>query len=77
MFALGNWVKSGLGTSGFEDVDKLWKSIQKNMASYISKQKGGNAAVVTPVIVRPQWSDVQDYLLGKITFAQLKKKMGC
>jgi hypothetical protein len=61
---------------GFGAADALWSNMAKNMAAYITSL-GGVATVMPKVVSRPNWSDVRDYLEGKIDFATLKKRMGC
>jgi hypothetical protein len=61
---------------GFGAADALWSNMAKNMAAYIN-MLGSVATVMPKVVSRPNWSDVRDYLEGKIDFATLKKRMGC
>jgi hypothetical protein len=70
-FAIGN--ATGYG---FSKADELWTNIQKNMAAYINAN-GGSATVQTPIIARPNWNAVKNYLMGKISFATLKAQLGC
>jgi hypothetical protein len=63
---------------GFENADKLWSNIQLNFANFINK--GFGVAEFNPseiIIQRPNWEIVKEYLQGKITYEQLKKKLGC
>jgi hypothetical protein len=72
-FAVGNSL-----VGGFEKSDKLWNNIQSNLSLYINSFSG--QADYNPqqnIISRPQWEDVEDYLLGKITYQELKKRLGC
>jgi len=62
--------------TGFAKADALWNNIQKNMVSYINAN-GGQAVQQAPVIARPNWNDVKDYLQGKIDFTELKRRLGC
>jgi hypothetical protein len=66
-------------STGFDMSDKLWQNVQQNMISYINSLPGGNAVYYTPaqVVARPHWDDVKNYLMGYITFEQLKTKLGC
>ena len=69
----------GIENTIFHGGDQLWTNMQSNMISFINSLPGGQAsAFATPkIIARPQWDDVVDYLLGSITWAQLKTAMGC
>ena len=71
MFSLAN----AFNTS-FDKADELWSSIQRNMANFI-KNQGGVATALSPVVARPKWDDVKDYLLGNISFPVLKNRLKC
>ena len=60
----------------FNGADALWTNIQKNMVKYINTN-GGQAMQQVPIIARPNWDDVKDYLQGKIDFTELKRRLGC
>lgn len=75
-FNAGNWLKDILVTSGFEDADKLWRSLQANMVDFINAN-GGKASVATEIVVRTKYETIKDYLNGTITFDELKKLLGC
>jgi len=52
--------------------------VQINIAEFINR--GFGIAEFDPsknITRRPNWEDVQDYLLGKITYQELKTKLGC
>lgn len=76
VFAVGNFGKDILTTSGFEDADTLWRSLQTNMVNFINA-KGGKASVATEIVVRTPYQMVKDYLNGTITLDELKKQLGC
>ncbi|MBN9297054.1 MAG: hypothetical protein J0I41_08580 [Filimonas sp.] len=63
---------------GFKIADITWRSIQNNMIAYINSH-GGSASYYSTknVTARPDWADVKEYLLGHITFQQLKTRLGC
>jgi len=69
----------GIENTIFHGGDQLWTNMQSNMISFINSLPGGQAsAFATPkIIARPKWDDVDDFLLGTITWAQLKTAMGC
>ena len=46
------------------------------MIKYINTN-GGQAMQQVPIIARPNWDDVKDYLQGKIDFTELKRRLGC
>jgi hypothetical protein len=63
---------------GFEMADLLWNNIQSNLKFFINSLSG--EAEYDPrknIISRPKWEDVEEYLLGKITYQELKKRLGC
>jgi hypothetical protein len=64
--------------NGFEQADQLWTNMQQNMINHIIAT-GGQATFYTNhnAIARPKWADVQQYLNGNITLAELKRRMGC
>jgi len=62
----------------FKKGDELWENVQINIAEFINR--GFGIAEFDPsknITRRPNWEDVQDYLLGKITYQELKTKLGC
>ncbi len=63
---------------GFESADSLWTSLQNGMIQFI-KNNGGSASFYSNknTIARPHWSDVEDFLMGKIDFPELKRRLGC
>jgi hypothetical protein len=75
MFGFVNWIGNGAVFSG---ADALWTQMQTNMINYINSQ-GGHAGYYPSkrFLARPDYSTVQDYLNGIITFDQLKQKIGC
>ncbi|MCX6263275.1 MAG: hypothetical protein NTZ47_01865 [Bacteroidetes bacterium] len=63
---------------GFAEADKLWIDIQKNVKFFINK--GFGEAEIDPqknIMKRPEWEYVEEYLQGKISYQELKKKLGC
>lgn len=61
-----NWASSAAGGSGavFDGADALWRSFQQRVAAYV-RETGGQAQVLDPVTVRPDWSAVRDVLTGR------------
>ncbi len=75
----GSAAKDIFSTSGLEDADQLWRSMQSQMIFFINTN-GGSAAFydVNPeIIARTDWSAVQQFLKGQITFQELKTQLGC
>jgi hypothetical protein len=72
-FALGGSIIDAFGAA-----DKLWSAMQINMINYINSH-GGNAGFYNKksYTARPDYDLVKDYLDGKITLEQLKRKIGC
>lgn len=65
--------------SGFDDADALWRSLQDKMAQFII-DNGGQAQKYsgTPdVTFRPPFFVIEEYLVGHITWEQLKQFLGC
>jgi len=66
-------------TSGFEDADDLWRSLQDKMIDFI-EHNGGHAAKydMTPDLTfRPPWPMLAQFLKNEITLEQLKHALGC
>jgi hypothetical protein len=63
---------------GFIQADKLWSNIQDNLVSFINSN-GGVASVYNPKehISRPDFQDIEAYLMGNISLIELKKRLGC
>lgn len=62
----------------FKKGDELWENVQLNITKFINR--GFGIAEFNPsknITKRPDWEDVQDYLSGKITYQELKTKLGC
>ena len=62
----------------FKKGDELWENVQLNITNFINR--GFGIAEFNPsknITKRPDWEDVQDYLSGKITYQELKTKLGC
>ena len=76
-FSWGNsLMENAFSTSGFEEADKLWRSLQTNMVNFINTN-GGKASVAAEIVVRTPYETIKDYLNGTITFDELKKRLGC
>jgi hypothetical protein len=78
-----DWVRdiantSIFGQQGFKAADALWSDIQKNMINKI-KADGGQAQYYSEpnYIARPDYITVKDFLDGKISIEELKRKIGC
>lgn len=72
---LFNFVTGG----AFSSADHLWEAVQDGMISDVNA-KGGQASLYTPreKIARPDWSGpVKQYLLGQISFQQMKNDLNC
>jgi hypothetical protein len=77
-FAAGNWVMDLFSSSGFEKADMLWSGMQNNVINYINSHNGGAHNYPRPnYIIRPKWSDIEDFLKGYINFQQLRTRLGC
>jgi len=50
----------------------LWKGFQNGIDNFV-KNNGGNAAISTPEILRPDWSVVKDVIDGKKPLSTLSK----
>ena len=61
-----NWISSAVVESGvaFNGADQLWRSFQRGLAGHIVRE-GGQAQIEAPVVVRPDWSAVDDVLTGR------------
>lgn len=78
-FDFGNWLKEkATKQNGFDDADKLWTSLPKEMIQFI-KDNGGNTTYYSnqKTTARPKWNDVEEYLKGHIDFPELKRRLGC
>ncbi len=60
----------------FGGADDLWKSYQRNVASFVN-HNSGVATTLPPKTFRPDYSAIKQYLDGTITLTQLKNKNGC
>ena len=54
----------------FKTPDKLWGSFQDGIVSFV-EQNGGSASKQAPVIARPNWNDIKEYLLGNKPLSEL------
>jgi len=74
MFNLMNVPRNTIFNGG----DELWSNMQKNIVNYIN-HNGGRATYYSPskITVYPQWENVKEYLYGRISFLELKKRIGC
>lgn len=61
---------------GFTEGDALWTGMQTKTTVNINSWQG-NATIYTPVIVRPEWDTVSEFLKGHITFQELKTALHC
>ena len=70
-----NWISNG---GAFEGADDLWADVTNNVKQFINTN-GGNAVMYNPAVytVRPKWNNVKSFLLGEITFQQLKDQLHC
>jgi hypothetical protein len=66
-------------SSGFDDADQLWRSLQDKMIAFI-EQNGGHAVKYDQspdITFRPPWYLLKEYLQEHITLEQLKHALGC
>ncbi|NNU33811.1 hypothetical protein HK413_06035 [Mucilaginibacter sp. S1162] len=73
IFVVGNTL-----FNGFRRTDQLWTAMQSNMINYINNH-GGHAEFYGKknYIARPNYNLVKDYLEGRISLAELKRRIGC
>jgi hypothetical protein len=57
----------------FDAADKLWKSFQDKIQDFVNQQ-GGQTHKGEPIIGRPNWNEVKDFLNGQRT---LESIIGC
>lgn len=66
--------------SGFDKADKLWKSLQDKMITFVNANGGIAEKYNSPapqIIWRPNWSDLKEYFEKTITLEQLLDRLGC
>lgn len=59
-------------------MDNAWKSLQNGTIDFIT-HNGGSATYYSKqkITARPEWTDVEKYLQGRIDFTELKRRLGC
>ncbi len=73
-FEIGNNIKDFFGASGFEIADALWTGMQQNVINYINNSGGSAQNYSRPnYTARPNYADVEQFLLGNISYQQLKE----
>lgn len=76
---LGNFLASIVNQDGFTNGDILWRDIQTNLLNFINSH-GGSAnkfSGLPDLVVRPDWSDVEQYLKKQIDYQELRRRLGC
>lgn len=70
--------RTGLWDSGFDQADKLWRSLQDKMIDFINNNDG-QATYYSDrsYIKRPNWADIDLFFREGISLAQLLQLIGC
>jgi hypothetical protein len=78
LFEIGDNLMSSLSSSGFEEADALWRTLQTKMMMFINSN-GGNAGYYSnnETILRPDWFIIKRYLRNEISLQQLRDMLGC
>lgn len=56
--------------AAFSGADNLWEDMQEKLKKHV-EDNGGQASIVTPVKYRPKYSEIKDYVKGKLPISSL------
>lgn len=73
---VGSTLKDIFTSSGLEDADELWRSMQDAMVTFINANGGNASKFGNPeVIARTQWALVKQFLKGQVNYQQFKNSL--